>query len=67
MNIYENLIISKGNKSIEESDVYLPYDLIDTADAYEDYEEDKLYIRVTFKDYVDPLGVQILVENIIFN
>lgn len=66
MNIYENLIISK-DKLIETSDIYLPYDLIDTAEPYEDYEEDKLYIRVTFKDYVDPLGVQILVENIIFN
>lgn len=66
MNIYENLIISK-DKLIEASDVYIPYDLIDTAEPYEDYEEDKLYIRVTFKDYVDPLGVQILVENIIFN
>lgn len=67
MNTYENLILSNKYKLIAASDVYLPYDLIDTADAYEDYEEDKLYIRVTFKDYVDPLGVQILVENIIFN
>ena len=64
--VYENLIISK-DKIIESSDVYIPYDLIDTAEPYEDYEEDKLYIRVEFKDYVDPLGVQILVENIIFN
>ena len=66
MNIYENLIISK-DKIIESSDVYIPYDLIDTAEPYEDYEKDKLYIRVEFKDFVDPLGVQILVENIIFN
>lgn len=67
MKIFENLILSNKYKLIAPLDLYLSYDLIDTAEAYEDYEKDKLYIKVTFKDYVDPLGVEILVENIIFN